>query len=288
MKSGYLALTTGICSLSFCTLSLAAETCRAIPEAIKQSNSVILLGGTAKGPVKQVVMGEFGKNVNSQKRVLGQFDRCGQLVVADISYDKNDQNIVLAMEQHIFRVNHGWLAEYQISVKVQKENALVEVNNKQGNISYMVGTKGNIISASDSFMLMGKKGFTETTYSYDPQMRLSSSTSRGSDRLTNGEYRYRWNKAGLLLGSSSGQSQESYTYDAQQRELGMRMVNTTSNGTITTLDECQSWDKTGNCTLSYSHETEIAGQETMQRQLGTAYRFEYWDSEAEKGGEEKR
>lgn len=281
MKSGSLAITTGIFSLSVCSLSVAAETCRPLPAAVTQSNSVILLGGTAKGPIKQVVMGEFGKNVNSQKRVLGQFDRCGQLIVADISYDKNDQNIVLAMEQHIFRVNHGWLAEYQISVKVQKEHDLVEVNNKQGNISYMVGAKGNIISASDSFILMGKKGFTETTYDYDAQLRLSSSTSRGSDALTNGEYRYRWNKAGLLTGSRSAQSQESYTYDNQQRELGMRMVNTTSNGSITTLDECQSWDKTGNCTLSYSHETEIAGQETLERQLGTAYRFEYWDGKAE-------
>ncbi|UQY42682.1 hypothetical protein [Mixta hanseatica] len=281
MKSGYLALTIILFSLSVCRPSMAAETCRPGSEAIKQSNSVILLGGTAKGPIKQVVMGEFGKNVNSQKRVLGQFDRCGQLTIADISYDKTDQNIVLAMEQHIFRVSHGWLAEYQISVKVQKEDALVEINNKQGNISYMVGNQGNIISASDSFTLMGKKGFTETTYGYDKQLRLISSTSRGSDALTNGEYRYRWNSAGLLLSSRSAQSQESYTYDKQQRELGMRMVNTTSNGSVTTLDECQSWDKTGNCTLSYSHETEIVGQETLQRQLGTAYRFEYWDDKAE-------
>ena len=281
MKSGYLTMALGVLRLSLCHLSLAAEACRATPEAVKQSISVILLGGTAKGPIKQVVMGEFGKNVNSQKRVLGQFDRCGQLVVADISYDKNDQNIVLAMEQHIFRVSHGWLAEYQISVKVQKNNALVEVNNKQCNISYMVGNQGNIISASDSFTLMGEKGFTETTYNYDKQLRLSSSTSRGSDALTNGEYRYRWAPAGLLLGSSSAQSQESYRYDNQQRELGMRMVNTTSNGSITTLDECQSWDTTGNCTLSYSHETEIAGQETLQRQRGTAYRFEYWDEKTD-------
>lgn len=281
MKSAYLALITGMLSLSVCNMSLAAETCRSLPDAVKHSNSVILLGGTAKGAIKQVVMGEFGKNVNSQKRVLGQFDRCGQLAVADISYDKNDQNIVLAMVQHISRVSHGWLAEYQISVKVKKQDALVEVNNKQGIISYMVGAKGNIISASDSFVLMGKKGFTETTYDYDHQLRLIGSTARGSDTLTNGEYRYRWNKAGLLLNSSSAQSKESYTYDSQQRELGMRMVNTTSNGSITTLDECQSWDKTGNCTLSYSHETEIAGEETKQRQLSTAYRFEYWDSEAE-------
>lgn len=281
MKPGYLALLIGLCSLSASSLSLAAEHCRELPKAIKQSNSVILLGGTAKGDIKQVVMGEFGKNVNSQKRVLGQFDRCGHLTVADISYDKNDRDVVLAMVQHISRVSHGWLAEYQISVKVKKEDALVEVNNKQGMISYMMGSRGNITSASDSFVLMGQKGFTETTYDYDAQLRLSSSISRGSDALTNGEYRYRWNHAGLLLGSDSAQGKETYTYDAQQRETGMRMVNTTRNGTITTLDECQSWDSVGNCTLSYSHETEITGEETLQRQLSSAWRFEYWQEETQ-------
>ena len=38
---------------------------------------------------------------------------------------------------------------------------------------------------------MGNKGFTETTYQYDKHLRLSSSVSRGSDALTNGEYHYR-------------------------------------------------------------------------------------------------
>ena len=280
MRPGYLLLLIGAAGLWSSGAALAAETCRRVGDAINNSNSVILLGGTAKGQIKQVVMGEFGKNVNSQKRVLGQFNRCGQLTVADISYDKDDRNVVLAMEQHVARVSHGWLAQYQISVSVRKENALVEVNNKQGVISYMVGEKGNIISASDSFILMGNKGFTETTYQYDKHLRLSSSVSRGSDALTNGEYHYRWSPEGLLLGSSSEQGKESYSYDKQQRESGLRAVSNNRNGTTVTLDECQSWDDVGNCTLSYSQETETDGKETVQRQLSTAYRFEYWDSAA--------
>lgn len=281
MKSGYLLLLIGVVSLPGSGAALAAESCRNAGGAINNSNSVILLGGTAKGQIKQVVMGEFGKNVNSQKRVLGQFDRCGRLTVADISYDKDERNVVLAMEQHISRVDHGWLAEYQISVSVKKENALVEVNNKQGIISYMVGEKGNIISASDSFILMGNKGFTETTYNYDKHLRLSSSVARGSDALTNGEYRYRWSADGLLLGSDSAQGKESYSYDRQQRESGLRAISNNRNGTTVTLDECQSWDDIGNCTLSYSQETETDGKETLQRQLAAAYRFEYWESVAQ-------
>ena len=85
---------------------------------------------------------------------------------------------------------------------------------------------------------------------------------------------------GLLLGSSSEQGKESYSYDKQQRESGLRAVSNNRNGTTVTLDECQSWDDVGNCTLSYSQETETDGKETVQRQLSTAYRFEYWDSAA--------
>ena len=281
MKSGYLAFIIIAGCLMNGSLSLAAENCRRIPNVITNSNSVILLGGMAKGAVKQVVMGEFGKNVNAQKRVLGRFDRCGQLTVADISYDKDEQNMVLAMVQHISRVSHGWLAEYHISVKVKKEDALVEINNKRGAISYMVGARGNIISASDTFTLMGNKGFTETTYLYDKQLRLSSGVARGSDALTNGEYRYRWSKVGLLLSSTSARSQETYTYDSQQRELGLHRVNMINGGTLTTLNECQSWDSVGNCTLSYSHETEVTDRQTTQRQLTTAWRFEYWEKTTE-------
>ncbi len=36
-----------------------------------------MLGGRAKGAVRKVIAGEFGKDVDSQKRVLGQFDPCG-------------------------------------------------------------------------------------------------------------------------------------------------------------------------------------------------------------------
>ncbi|MFD1803291.1 hypothetical protein ACFSFZ_13965 [Mixta tenebrionis] len=281
MKSVCLAFIIGTGYLWSGGVALAAGTCHAASEAIKNSNSVIMLGGTVKGKIKQVVMGEFGKNVNSQKRLLSQFDSCGQLTVADMSYDKVEKNVVLAMVQHITRVSQGWLAEYQISVKVKKEDALVEVTNKKGVISYMVGEKGNIISASDSFVLMGNKGFTETTYRYDKQLRLLSSVARGSDELSNGEYHYSWSRDGLLLSSISGRMKERYRYDKQQRELELFTVSATRTGAITALNECQSWDSVGNCTLSYLQETETDGDLAQQRQLSIATRFEYWDSGTE-------
>ncbi|MGP4130559.1 hypothetical protein OJE16_12620 [Pantoea tagorei] len=68
--------------------ALWAATCGPHSKAVASSNSWIMLGGSAKGAVRQVIAGEFGKDVDSQKRVLGQFDPCGILLVADVSFDK--------------------------------------------------------------------------------------------------------------------------------------------------------------------------------------------------------
>ncbi|WP_433977333.1 hypothetical protein [Erwinia sp. E_sp_B01_9] len=56
-----------------------------------------------------MVVGEFGKDVNQQKRILGQFDRCGALIRADISYDKNEGALMLRMVQSIAS-GFRWLA----------------------------------------------------------------------------------------------------------------------------------------------------------------------------------
>ena len=156
-----------------------AEQCPASSQAVNDSNSVIMLGGTSKGAVRQFVVGEFGKDVDLQKRLLGQFDRCGKLTIADISYDKNEGNVLLKMEQHIARVTDGWQAEYFYSVIVQQQSKSVEVSNKQGTINYKVGKNGNITSSTDVFTSMGDKGFTETTYRYDKDFRLLKSVARG-------------------------------------------------------------------------------------------------------------
>ncbi|HBV90387.1 MAG TPA: hypothetical protein DEF80_05250, partial [Pantoea sp.] len=58
--------------LTASTGSAAASVCGPDNTAVSSSNTLILLGGNAKGAVKQVIAGEFGKDVNSQKRVLGQ------------------------------------------------------------------------------------------------------------------------------------------------------------------------------------------------------------------------
>lgn len=259
----------------------AAEHCPANSKAINDSNNVIMLGGTAKGQVRQFVVGEFGKDVDLQKRLLGQFDRCGNLTVADISYDKNEGNILLKMEQHIARVTDGWQAQYIISVMVQQQGKAVEVSNKQGTINYQAGKNGNITSSTDVFTNMGEKGFTETTYSHDRHFRLLKSVSRGSDNLTNGEYRYQWSDKGQVLSTTSEKSKETYTYDRQSRELRLHSVASTPVSTITTIDECQSWDDIGNCTLSYSRETEVSDKTTVRRNISAAYRFEYWDEETQ-------
>lgn len=270
--AGCLALWAALSVAAF-----AAENCPAQAQQINDSNSLMMLGGTAKGPVKQVVVGEFGKDVDQQKRILGQFDRCGALIRADISYDKNEGAMMLRMVQSIARASDGWQAVYDMAVFVVKEGKPVEVNRKQGTIDYLVSTKGIITSATDAFMLKGKKGFTETTNSFDSQLRLIKSVARGSDTEANGEYLYQWNKKNQLVTSLSANSKMSWSYDKQDRELRLTTTTHSDYSDMVSVDECQLWDERGNCTLSYSHETEVFPQGKVNRNISAAWRFEYWD-----------
>ncbi|MGK3125221.1 hypothetical protein ACCY16_13935 [Candidatus Pantoea formicae] len=258
--------------------ALAVNTaCPPLSKNITSSNNWIMLGGDAKGAVRQVVAGEFGKDVDSQKRVLGQFDPCGDLMVADITYDKNEGNVLLTMEQHIARVQHGWVAEYAYLVKVVKEGKEQVVDNRQGTISWQAGQHGNIVSASDKFTSMGKDGFTDTTYRYDKHFRLEKSVARGSDNASNGENTWRWNPQGLVTSSSSSRGKDSYSYDKQWREMRLDGLSSTPVSTLHSVDECQLWDEVGNCTLSYLHETEVFAKGTIERHLSSAYKYQYWD-----------
>lgn len=254
-----------------------ADTCPANAARVNDSNSLLLLGGTAKGPIKQVVMGEFGKDVDQQKRILGEFDRCGALLRADISFDKNEGNVALRMVQSVTRVATGWQADYVLSVFVLQKGKLVEVSNKQGTVNYLTGKTGTITSSSEAFLLQGKKGFTETTNSYDSRQRLIKSVARGSDAQANGEFHYSWNAENLLIASRSDNSEMQWSYDDKKREKGLLMQTHNPDSELTTQDECQLWDERGNCTLSYSHEREVFAHGEVLRNISAAYRFEYWD-----------
>lgn len=271
-------------TLSFMLLpgaALAVDSCPADAALVNDSNSLLLLGGTAKGPVKQVVMGEFGKDVDRQKRILGEFDRCGALLRADISFDKHEGNVALKMVQSITRVAAGWQADYALAVFVQQQGKLVEVNNKQGTINYLTGKTGAITSSTETFLLKGEKGFTETTNSYDHRQRLIKSVARGSDAQANGEFHYRWNEKNQLVASSSANSEMQWRYDEKNREKGLLIQTHNPDSELTTQDECQLWDDHDNCTLSYSHEREVFAGGEVLRNISAAYRFEYWDKAAD-------
>ena len=276
MKSYSCAVLVLLFPLSGSALAVSTA-CPPLSKNITSSNNWIMLGGDAKGAVRQVVAGDFGKDVDSQKRVLGQFDQCGDLMVADITYDKNEGNVVLTMEQHIARVQRGWVAEYAYLVKVVRAGKEEVVDNRQGTISWQIGQHGNIISSSDKFTSMGKDGFTDTTYRYDKHFRLEKSVARGSDVMTNGESSWRWNPQGLVTSSSSARGTDTYSYDKQWRELRLNGFATTPVSTLSSVDECQLWDEVGNCTLSYLHETEVFAKGTIERHLSSAYKYQYWD-----------
>ncbi|KQN53052.1 hypothetical protein [Erwinia sp. Leaf53] len=254
-----------------------AAPCTGVNAQVNENNNIILLGGTSKGPIKQVVIGEFGKDVNVQKRLLAQFDRCGVLSVADMTYDKQDGRTLLKLVQKIVRVSDGWQMSYNISLSVLKDGRPVEVSRKQGEASYLTGRSGGITSASDAFILQGEKGFTTSVYAFDRQRRLVSGWSRGSDALSNDETHYSWSDTHQLTGIQSGQTTTTLRYDAQGRELQMSQRRTDPFSQETTVDTCQLWDDRGNCTLSYSHQMELRNSGIWSRNLAAAYRFEYWD-----------
>lgn len=256
---------------------MATPGCPPHYQQINDSNALLVLGGTATGPVKQVVVGEFGKDVDRQKRMLAKFDACGVLLQANISVDKNEGNVVMKAVQSITRVEDGWQTAYDISVFVIRAGEVEPVTRKEGIISYMTGRNGTITSSTDTFLLQGVKGFTATTNSFDARFRLIKSVARGSDSLANGESIYQWNKKNQLTSSFSGSNRMFLRYDSQDRELMLRTLTTSPLSQLHTVDECQLWDDRGNCTLSYSRETELFPAGMIRRDITTAYRFEYWD-----------
>ncbi len=263
-------------------LSLAAKpVCPPLSRNISSSNVWILLGGAAKGAVKQVIAGEFGKDVDSQKRVLGQFDRCGDLLAADISYDKREGNILLSMEQHIARVQRGWVAEYAWRVVTLKADQEQLVDQRQGTLSWRTGPRGNIVSASDKYVTMGSSGSAAIVYHYDSRFRLQKSVTRDSDTQNNSENSWRWNARDQVIATTSGRSKETWRFDEQWRELGLTGVATTPVSTLHSVDNCQLWDETGNCTLSFLYEKEVFAKGTIERHLTSAYKYQYWDQPAE-------
>lgn len=268
---------TALVALLVAPAGYAAAACAPGSQQVNNNNSLMMLGGTAKGPVKQFVVGEFGKDVDQQKRMLGQFDRCGALLRADISYEKQEGNMQIKLVQNIERVEQGWRSGYDLVVYQLKDGQPIEVNHKQGTIDYHTGQRGSITSSTDRFLLQGEQGFTETTNRFDGKQRLVRSVSRGSDKNSNGAFDYRWNNNNQLLSSKSERSTMQWRYDKQQRELSLTTKTDNALSSMTSVDECQLWDDRGNCTLSYSREMEVFPSGIVRRNITAAYRFEYWE-----------
>lgn len=255
----------------------AALNCAPDNQQVNRNNSIVMLGGMARGPVKQFVLGEFGKDVDQQKRMMGEFDRCGVLERADIRFDKQEGRLQLTLVQNIERVRDGWLANYVMTVSEHQNGQPVVINDKRGTTHYRVSSRGNIVSSNDVFTLKGQKGFTETTYHFDRQSRLIRSVARGSDNNSNAQFTYRWNKKNLLEASESERQKMTWEYDQDERELRLSTRSDTPMSSITSYDECQLWDERGNCTLSYQREMEVFPDGIIRRNITAAYRFEYWD-----------
>ncbi|AXU94901.1 MAG TPA: hypothetical protein DD850_13695 [Erwinia persicina] len=259
-------------------LAPAAQACQPGYQQINSNNSIVMLGGTAQGPIKQFVLGEFGKDVNQQKRMIGEFDPCGVLQRADIRYDKQEGRLQIELVQNFERVSDGWLSSYTMTVSELGSGAATVINDKRGTTHYRTNNRGMIVSSADAFMLKGESGFTETTHFFDRKSRLIRSTSRGTDANSNGVLTYRWNKKNQLVASDSERQKMTWDYDREGRELRLNTRSDSPISSMTTQDECQLWDDRDNCTLSYAREMEVFPGGIVRRNITAAYRYEYWKS----------
>lgn len=251
--------------------------CSPKQQQINDNNNLLLLGGTAKGAVNRFAVGEFGKNVDRQKRMLGEFDRCGILNRVDMRYDKREGNTRFNMIVAGERTDDGWLGQFEVVVFALRNGSEVAVYHKQGTTHYITGRNGNIVSATEQFVLQGQPGQTTIINYFDSQSRLIRSVSRSSDSNSNSDVHYRWNARNQLLSSASDRSSIRWDYDEKGRELGAETREATPFVASTTVDRCQLWDDKDNCTLSYTREMEVGATGLYRNHLGTGTRYEYWD-----------
>lgn len=255
----------------------AASGCVPGYQQVNSNNSIVMLGGTARGPIKQFVLGEFGKDVDQQKRMIGVFDRCGVLQRADIRFDKQEGSLKISLVQSIEHVRDGWLSSYAMTVSDLRNAQSTVINDKQGTTHYRTDRHGRIASSTDTFTLKGENGFTETTHLFDSHSRLIRSTARGSDPISNGVVTYHWNEKNQLVASASERQKMTWSYDKDERELLLNTRSDSPMSSMTSQDECQLWDDRGNCTLSYSREMDVFPSGIIRRNITAAYRYEYWE-----------
>ncbi|MBS0969599.1 hypothetical protein CYR40_16080 [Chimaeribacter arupi] len=271
--------------------AIGSATAAPLPCAVKnrqvnESNIQILLGGSARGDIRQFVSGSLGKDVNQQVHLSGNIDRCGRLSEAVFKYQKTENNLRLEMVSRTLRVEAGWITDYEVRISVLKEANQTLVNRKRGTLYYTTGKRGNITASTDLFTINDRRGFTTGTYDYDAQLRVVRSVTRGTDALSNQETRYRYTPQGWLLSATATDGDRStYRYDPQGRESGSVTFSSSPFSQTSRVERCQSWDEAGNCTLSDTFETELLPSMRLTRNLGTAYQYRYWDEPPVTGGQ---
>lgn len=274
-QTALLALLAGIAAGA----GAAEKKCPAGNAIINDSNNLIMLDGTAKGDIRQVVAGMVGKDLDEQARSSILFDTCSRLAVEAYDYHKKERNITLMMSNHTQKADYGWVSEYDIVVSLNKDGKQTILNHKEGITRFFVGKHGVITSSTDAFTLNNRPGFTTIIYDYDKALRLTKSTARGSDALTNNEYVFSYDQRGNFSGLSSSHGKATYKYGPDGREAGSFSTSKTSVSIITKVEECRRNDDKGNCILSYGRDTEIFGNDIIRRHRSTATQYQYWTDE---------
>lgn len=257
----------------------AQNQCPPAKKTINDSNSLIMLSGTAKGDIRLVVAGMVGKDLDEQARSSISFDACSALSEEAYDYHKTEGHMTLRMSNHTVKSADGWESEYDIAIIIDQDGKQSLVNHKQGKSRFFVGEKGVITSSTDAFTINGQPGFTTAVYDYDKNLRLLKSTARGSDPFSNDVNIYAYDDKGYFSSMRSLHASTRYLYGVDGREAGSFSVSITPMSQLTKVEECRRNDDRGNCILSYGSDREILPLAVIRRHRSTATQYQYWDQD---------
>lgn len=192
------------------------------------------------------------------------FSRCGELIKAEFSKEKNYQTgsrvLTATYSAEINKKEYGW------KTNLKFHNAMTDLYSKKKTEFFsqqvesviLLGINGVISKSGDRFEAMTgnqhQLGVAITSYRFDATGRLLSTDRRSNLRSDNAKTDYEYDVSGRLLQKRSASVMDIYSYDQTGRELSLTSTATyfTEEKTVTT---CQEWNGLGKCTLTHQRIT---------------------------------
>lgn len=260
----------------------APEDCKASDRAINTANYIVLMKtAPLAGNVRSVqITGNSADDTHFTNTLT--FSRCGQLLkrlfVAEIRM--SDERLAVTTSDLHYQ-DKGWVQEMKNDFR-EKGQVMGEVRNTR----YFYTDKQGHISGSSADVKEGQNWRIQTkwTYHYDEQHRLTQEKAesvRNKDRPQNFTEVFRYDARGRLIQISSGQRNQSFSWDDKVRLVSVADMNKAKDVERDKKTICYEWDSAGNCTAATIDETfRMVGSDQSMHKLHYALRssYQYWDN----------